>query len=160
MSAVTEGTSDRELVITRQLEAPPGLVFDAWTDPAQLPRWWGPHGMTTPVCEIDLKVGGLFRTLMRDPSGKEYPNSGVYLEVRRGERLVFTDAYEPGWMPAGEPFMTVVVTFEAAEGGTRLTARARHWTVEARERHEAMGFHGGWGQMMERLEAHLAAGRG
>lgn len=139
-------STDRELVLTRTFRAPPERVFDAWTDPEQLAKWWAPPGFTTPVCEIDPRPGGVFRTVMRDGDGKEYDEgAGVFLEVVRPERIVFTDALAPGWWPNPSPFMTVVVTLERADGGTRYTARARHWTVEDRAKHEEMGFHEGWG---------------
>ena len=70
-----------ELSISRMIDAPPSRVFRAWTEPALLQQWWGPHGMTTPECEMNLWVGGLFRTLMRAPDGSEYPTQGVFLEI-------------------------------------------------------------------------------
>src|SRR5688572_20703319 len=86
-------TSDRELVLSRIIDAPRRRVFEAWS--RHLPKWWGPHGMTTPVCEIDLRPGGIFRTVMRAPDGSEYPTRGVFLEVLAPERIVFTDAFDP-----------------------------------------------------------------
>ncbi len=147
--------SGLDLVIVRVIDASPGEVFRAWTD--RLSLWWGPHGMTTPVCEMDLRPGGVFRTVMRAPDGTEYPTRGVFLEVREPERIVFTDAYEPGWKPAREPFFTAVLTFELLSGGgTRFTALARHWTEANRKKHEQMGFHQGWGECLDRLAAVLA----
>lgn len=115
--------------------------------------------MTTPFCELDLKPGGLFRTLMRAPDGTEYPTRGVFLEIVENERIVFTDAYAPGWVPATDIFFTAITTFEPVPGGQcRYTARALHWTVESRQRHEAMGFHQGWGECLDRLAALVAPG--
>lgn len=143
--------SSRELQITRIIAAPPERLFKAWTE--QLPQWFGPHGMTTPVCEMDLRPGGLFHTVMRDPEGKEYDNAGVFLEVVPNARLVFTDAYVPDWQPVEKPFFTCITTFEPLpDGTTRYTARALHWTEEACRQHEAMGFHDGWGQSLDRFE--------
>ena len=108
--------------------------------------------MTTPECEMNLWVGGLFRTLMRAPDGSEYPTQGVFLEIVAPRRLVFTDAYTPGWIPSGKPFMTAEVTLQEVEGNKTLyTARAMHWSAEDKQAHEAMGFHDGWGQSLERL---------
>ena len=147
--------SDRELAISRIIDAPRERVFKAWT--TRLPEWWGPHGMTTPFCEMDLRPGGVFRTVMRAPDGSEYPTKGVFLEVVENERIVFTDAYGPGWDPSPEIFFTAVTTFEALpDGKTRYTARALHWTVENRQKHEAMGFHHGWGESLDRLVVLLA----
>jgi len=69
------------------------------------------------------------------------------------ERIVFTDAFDDGWTPSTEPFMTAVVTFEEHGGKTNYTARARHWTVADREKHEQMGFQKGWGESLDRLVA-------
>ncbi|MCX6177929.1 MAG: SRPBCC domain-containing protein [Chlorobiales bacterium] len=79
------------------------------------------------------------------------PSRGVYLDVIKDERLVFTDAYTKAWEPSEKPFMTVTVTFESEDGATRYTARAVHWTVADREEHEKMGFHEGWGKCAEQL---------
>lgn len=141
---------ERELLIVRIIDAPRERVYDAWTH--HLPEWWGPHGMTTPVCEMDLRAGGAFRTVMRAPDGTEYPTRGIFAEVVPNERIVFTDAFDPGWIPHPDAFFTAIVTFEALPGRrTRYTARALHWTVENRERHEKMGFHHGWGESLDRL---------
>ena len=108
--------------------------------------------MTTPVCEMDLRPGGVFRTVMRAPDGTEYPTRGIFAEVVPGERIVFTDAFDAGWIPHPAAFFTAIVTFEALPGGrSRYTARALHWTVENCERHEKMGFHQGWGESLDRL---------
>jgi uncharacterized protein YndB with AHSA1/START domain len=144
--------ADRELILTRIIDTSRERLFRAWTQ--QLPQWWGPHGMTTPVCEMDLRPGGIFRTVMRAPDGQEYPTKGVFLEVVEPERIVFTNAYVPGWEPAPDLFFTAIMTFEALPGGkTRYTARALHWMVESRRQHEQMGFHQGWGESLDRLVA-------
>ncbi len=145
---------DRQLSLTRLIAAPRERVFKAWTE--HLPEWWGPHGMTTPVCEMELRPGGLFRTVMRTPDGAEYPNQGVFLEVVRPERIVFTDAFLPGWRPAERAFMVSIATFEEENGKTRYTARALHWSVADRDAHERMGFHKGWGESADRFEAVIA----
>jgi len=143
-------SSNRELALTRIIDAPRERIFKTWT--TQLPQWWGPHGMTTPVCEMDLRPGGLFRTVMRAPDGTEYPTKGVFLEVVEPERIVFTDAFDAGWEPSPDAFFTAITTFEALPGGgTKYTARALHWTVANREKHEKMGFHQGWGESLDRL---------
>ena len=145
-------TSDRELVLTRLIDAPRDKVFRAWTDPAVLKQWFAPRPWSTPKAELDVRPGGSSVVVMRDPDGNDYPNYGVYLEVIPNEKLVVTDAYSTAWEPSEKPFMTVILTFEDEGGKTRYTARARHWTVEDRERHEKMGFHEGWGQCAAQLE--------
>jgi uncharacterized protein YndB with AHSA1/START domain len=150
LSPLPRPGSDRELLLTRVLPAPPARAFNVWT--TRLPEWWGPHGMTTPVCEMNLRPGGIFRTVMRAPDGTEYSTRGVFLEVVAPARIVFTDAFEPGWIPTRDAFFTAITTFEEFSG---QTARALHWSVASRERHERMGFHAGWGESLDRLAALL-----
>jgi uncharacterized protein YndB with AHSA1/START domain len=145
--------SDRELVLTRLIDAPREKVFRAWTDPALLKQWFAPLPYTTPVAELDVRPGGGNLIVMRSPEGQDLPNRGVYLEVVKNERLVITDAYTNAWEPSEKPFMTVILTFENEGGKTRYTARVRHWTVADREAHEKMGFHQGWGQCADQLAA-------
>ena len=149
-------TSDRELVLTRMIDAPPEKLFRAWTDPELLKQWFAPLPWTTPVVELDLRPGGSSLFVMRSPDGKDFPNRGIYLEIVENERLVFTDAYTKAWEPSEKPFMTGIVTFENVGGKTRYTARVRHWTVADREAHEKMGFHEGWGQCADQLAALVA----
>jgi uncharacterized protein YndB with AHSA1/START domain len=151
-----EATSDRELVLTRLIDAPPAKVFRAWTDPELLKQWFAPLPYTTPVAELDVRPGGANFIVMRGPDGKDLPNRGVYLEVVENERLVVTDAYTKAWEPSEKPFMTLILTFENVGGKTRYTARVRHWSVADREAHEKMGFHEGWGQCTDQLAALVA----
>ncbi len=148
--------SERELVLTRLIDAPREKLFKAWTDPALLKQWFAPRPYTTPVAELDVRPGGASLIVMQGPDGTQIPCPGVYLDVVENERLVFTDAYTSAWEPSGKPFMTAIITFEDEGGKTRYTARVRHWTVADRETHEKMGFHEGWGQCAGQL-AELAA---
>lgn len=148
--------SDRELVLTRLIDAPRDKLFRAWTEPELMKQWFTPRPWTTPVIEVDLRPGGSNLIVMRGPDGTEFPNRGVYLEVVKNERLVFTDAYTKAWEPSEKPFFTGIITFEDEGGKTRYTARAVHWTVADREAHEKMGFHEGWGLCADQL-AELAA---
>jgi len=157
MNAATAAPStDRELVLTRLIDAPREKLFRAWTQPELLKQWFAPLPYTTPHVEIDLRPGGSSLVVMRDPSGQEFPNRGVYLEVVPNERLVFTDAFTSAWQPSEKPFMTGILTFEDQGGKTKYTARVLHWTVADREVHEKMGFHQGWGICTDQLAA-LAA---
>lgn len=149
-------TSDRELVLTRLIDAPREKLYRAWTEPALLQQWFAPLPYKTPVAQLDVRPGGASHIVMRAPDGNEMPNHGVYLEVVPNERLVFTDAFTKAWEPSAKPFMTVILTFENEGGKTRYTARVRHWTVADRETHEKMGFQQGWGQCTDQL-ATLAA---
>jgi uncharacterized protein YndB with AHSA1/START domain len=148
--------TNRDLVLTRLIDAPREKLFRAWTEPALLMQWFAPLPYTTPRAELDVRPGGATLVVMRGPDGVELPNQGVYLEVVRNERLVFTDAFTAAWEPSQNPFMTVILTFQDEGGKTRYTARVRHWTVADRESHEKMGFHQGWGLCADQLEALVA----
>lgn len=148
--------AERELVLTRTIPAPPARVFEAWTRPELMKQWFAPKPWTTPVVEVDLRVGGANLIVMRGPDGTEFPNRGVYLEIVQNEKLVFTDAYVKAWEPSNKPFMTVTLTFEDVGGQTRYTARVQHWSAADREIHEKMGFHQGWGICADQLAALLA----
>lgn len=148
--------TDRDLVLTRVIDAPPGKVYRAWTEPELIKQWFAPLPWTTPFAETDVRPGGSTIITMRSPDGIDFPNRGVYLEVVKNARLVFTDAYTKAWEPSEKPFMTVILTFEDLGGKTRYTALVRHWTVADREEHERMGFHAGWGQCTDQLEALVA----
>jgi uncharacterized protein YndB with AHSA1/START domain len=155
MTAAPE--TDRELVLTREIDAPPEKLFRAWTQPELLKQWFAPLPFTTPHAELDVRPGGSSLIVMRGPDGTDYPNRGVYLEVVENERLVSTDAFTSAWQPSEKPFMTLILTFEdMGSGKTRYTARVRHWTVEDREMHEKMGFHEGWGTCADQLAALVA----
>lgn len=152
----TTATTDRDLVLTRLINAPPAKVFKAWTDAELLKQWFAPLPYTTPQAELDVRVGGSNCITMRGPDGNEFPNRGVYLEVVENERLVVTDAFTTAWVPSEKPFMTMILTFEEQDGKTKYTALVRHWSVADREAHEKMGFHEGWGQCTDQLEALVA----
>jgi uncharacterized protein YndB with AHSA1/START domain len=146
-------TSNHELVLTRLIDAPREKLFRAWTEPEILKQWFAPLPYTTPHAELDVRPGGANFVVMRGPDGKDLPNRGIYLEIVKNERIVFTDAYTKAWEPSAKPFMTVILTFEDEGGKTRYTARARHWTAADRDAHEKMGFHQGWGQCADQLAA-------
>jgi uncharacterized protein YndB with AHSA1/START domain len=148
----TEDT-DRDLVLTRVLNAPRDKVYQCWTQPELLKQWFAPKPWTTPKIEADLRPGGGNVFTMADEDGNEYPNAGQYLEIVPNEKLVFTDAFTGDWAPSAKPFFTAILTFEdAGEGKTRYTAVARHWTSEDAETHKKMGFHEGWGMCAAQLE--------
>jgi uncharacterized protein YndB with AHSA1/START domain len=152
----TAPSSDRDLVLTRIIDAPREKLYRAWTDPKLLKQWFAPRPYTTPVAELDVRAGGAAYIVMRSPDGQDLPNRGVYLEVVENERLVSTDAYTDAWKPSEKPFMTLILTFEDLGDKTRYTARVRHWTAEDRETHEKMGFHEGWGICADQLAALVA----
>jgi uncharacterized protein YndB with AHSA1/START domain len=144
-----------ELILTRLIDAPRAKLFRCWTEPTLLKQWFAPNPYTTPVAEVDLRIGGASWIVMRSPEGQEIPCPGTYLEIVPGRKLVFTDAYSGDWMPKadGKPFMTAIITFEDEGERTRYTARVRHWTKQDYDTHVQMGFHQGWGQCADQLAA-------
>ena len=149
--------TDRDLMLSMMLDAPPEKVYRCWTEADLLTLWFAPKPWSTPRAEIDVRPGGASLVTMADEQGNEYPNPGQYLEVVPNQRLVFTDAFVGDWRPSEKPFFTAILTFEdAGDGKTRYTAVARHWTAEDAENHKKMGFHQGWGICAGQLEA-LAA---
>ena len=150
---MTDTDDPRDLVLTRLIPAPRHALWRAWTEPDLLKQWFAPKPYTTPVAELDVRPGGASLIVMRSPEGQDMPNPGVYLEVVPDTRLVVTDAYTRAWVPSQKPFLTVILTFADEAGSTRYTARARHWTLEDRAAHESMGFHQGWGQCADQMEA-------
>lgn len=146
--------SDRELVLTRLIDAPRETLWRCWTEPQLMLQWFTPAPWKTIHVETDVRPGGSSYIVMQGPDGTEMPNRGIYLEVVKNERLVFTDAYTSAWQPSENPFFTGILTFEdAGNGQTRYTARALHWTKENREAHEKMGFHEGWGVAADQMTA-------
>ena len=143
-----------ELVLTRLMDAPAEKLFRCWTEPTLLKQWFAPAPYITPVAEMDVRVGGASNIVMRSPEGRELPNPGTFLEIVPGRKLVFTDAYTGDWNPReGAPFMTAILTFEPEGGKTRYTATVRHWSDADARKHEEMGFHQGWGECADQLEA-------
>jgi uncharacterized protein YndB with AHSA1/START domain len=142
---------ERELVITRIFDAPRHLVFQAWTEPDRVARWWGPQGFVTTYCDMDIRPGGTFRVCMRSPEGIEYWKRGTYREVVAPERLVFTFAWENA---EGKPGHQTLVTVTLAECGdkTELTLRQGVFdTVAARDDHGR-----GWTSTLQRFAEYLA----
>jgi uncharacterized protein YndB with AHSA1/START domain len=145
---------DRDLVLTRDLDAPRALLWDCWTKPEHLVHWFVPKPHKVTACTLDVRPGGACNTTF-EVEGAVMENNGVYLEVIPQEKLVFTDTYTAGWKPAAEPFMTAIITFEDIAGGrTRYQAVVRHRTAEAAKSHKDMGFFDGWGTVATQLEAY------
>jgi len=147
---------EREVIITRVLNAPRELVFQAWTDPVHMARWWGPKDWTNPVCELDVRVGGAWRIVMRAPDGGDYPCAGVYREIVPPERLVFTnDAFDQAGTPLLQGLTTV--TFEELGGKTQLTVKARAVGLVPYAPMMLKGMEAGWSQSLDRLTGYIAS---
>ena len=139
---------ERELLIVRVFDAQRELVFKAWSKPEHLTRWFGPEGLTMPVCEMDFRSGGIFRFAFRGPDGKEYPFDGSYVEIVEPERIVFRGNIHD--VP-GQDVMTTV-TFDEHEGKTKLTV---HQTY-AFESDATRGASVGWSQTLDHLAEFVA----
>jgi uncharacterized protein YndB with AHSA1/START domain len=99
--------TDREIVLTRVFDAPRRLVFDAFTKPELLKRWFGPRGWSLVVCEVDLKVGGTFRFVLEGPDGKKMGMRGIYREIVPPERSVHMESFDD--FPGESQVITVLV---------------------------------------------------
>jgi uncharacterized protein YndB with AHSA1/START domain len=146
--------SDREITLTRLFDAPRALVFDAMSRPEHVTKWWGclDEGYSVPVCEIDLRVGGAWRFVNRTPKGKLVAFRGVYREIARPDRMVFTEIFEE--YPDTESVVTAV--FEEEQGKTRLTVTAAYPTVEVRDMVLKTGMEKGAAISYDRLEEEVA----
>lgn len=140
------------------MNATTAQLWRAWTEPDLNKQWFAPKPWTVARVAIDPRAGGIFSVVMVSPEGaamEETPGCVLLAEPER--RLVRTDAVGPEFRPNAESFMTVDITMERIEGGTRYRALVRHKSDADRQKHEEMGFHDGWGTCLNQLEA-LAGG--
>ncbi|MBM3647060.1 MAG: SRPBCC domain-containing protein [Alphaproteobacteria bacterium] len=139
-----------DLVLKRDLAAPREQVFAAWTDIAKATRWWVPHDFTIVACEMDVRPGGIWQRRLRAPDGRVIVKHGVYREVVRPERLVFT--YNTEGNGIDDPETLVTVTFADLGGRTRLTLRHTAFLTEA----SRLDHEGGWTGALDRVVAYFA----
>lgn len=153
-----------DLMLERITDLPPELVWQAWTVREHMVKWFTPKPWTTVDAEVDLRPGGIFRTVMRSPEGEEFPGAGCVLEVVENRKLVWTDALKPGFRPqsasddaeARAPFhFTATILIERVPTGTKYTAIATHADEEGRAKHAAMGFEPGWGAAFDQLVEYM-----
>lgn len=134
------------------------MVFDAWTDPKQAMQWWGPKNFTAPVCQLDLRIGGKYLFCMRSPEGQDFWSTGIFHEIVRPERLVYTDSFADAAgkvVPAshygmGDDWpleMHLKVTFEDHDGKTRLTLQ--HIGIPAGKMNDMTK--AGWNESLDKL---------
>lgn len=154
-SAVVTLPSDTEILITRAFDYPAELVFKAWTTPELVKRWWGFETSEWQVCEVDLRVGGRWRYVIRD-NDMEVGFHGEFREIDRPRRLVSTEVYEG--FPDGEALNTM--TFEEVDGVTTMRTLVKHSCQEHRDGHINSGMEGGMQVSYNRLEDVVAALRG
>jgi uncharacterized protein YndB with AHSA1/START domain len=142
--------SDNELTLTRYIAAAPETVWDAMTRRQE--EWWCPKPWRAKFDVNERRPGGRNEVKMYGPEGEIHPHDGIYLAWDEGRRFVSTDAIQGDFEPAG-PFMIGIWEIAPEGGGTRYTARARHWTEEDKQRHLEMGFEEGWGVCADQLKA-------
>lgn len=147
--------SDREIRMTRVFDAPRGLVFDAHTKPEHLVHWFGPRGHTLVVCTVDLRPGGAWRFVLREPDGREMGMKGVYREIVAPERLVHTEIFDDFEAMAGESIVTT--TFEEAGGKTTVISTSAYRSKEIRDMVIESGMEHGAAETYDRLAEYLAA---
>jgi uncharacterized protein YndB with AHSA1/START domain len=156
--ASIDTTAEREIVVSRQFDAPREMVWAAWTDPQQVVRWWGPKGFSTTIHEMDVRPGGTWRHTMHGPDGTDYPNKSVFIEVVKPERIV----YSHGGGKAGAKGVSFEATwtFEAqGEKGDQTLLTIRMVFATAKDREHVVKEYGaieGGKQTLGRLADHLA----
>jgi uncharacterized protein YndB with AHSA1/START domain len=154
-----EVPSDREILITRTFNGPARIVFDAWTRPELVERWWAPKSLGVAVvrCVADVFAGGTYRYVLKH-SGREFAFSGRYLEVTPPSRLVYTQIYEPtaAGAPPDDEGIVVTVTFAEQDGRTRVVSRSMCPSQEVRDGILASGMERGMRETMEQLEELIA----
>lgn len=149
-------SGDRELVMTREFDAPRTLVYDAHTKPELVRRWLlGPDGWSMPICEMDVRVGGKYRWVWRhDTNGTDMGMGGVYREVKAPERLVASERFDEAWYP-GESLNTLVLVEKS--GRTTLTQTMRYESKDARDAVVKSGMEKGVTASYDRLDDVLAS---
>lgn len=153
-AAANEPVSEREVIIARLFDAPARLLFEAYSRPEHITRWFGPKGWPVTLCEMDFRVGGKFRFAMTGPSGRQNtPFGGEYLEIVEGRKIV----YDNGFETKGAGRMVVTVIFdEVGDGRTQLTIHTVFESIAMRNSHVSRGFEQGTSSGLDQL-ADLAA---
>ncbi|MGD9845212.1 MAG: SRPBCC family protein [Variibacter sp.] len=146
--------SDQEVMLTRVFDAPRQMVFDAFTKPELLKRWFGPRGWSLSQCEVDLKVGGKWRFVLRSPEGQEMGMSGVWRELQPYDRMVHTESFDD--FP-GESQVTTVLTEK--DGKTTLQATVLYASKKVRDAVIASGMEHGAAESYDKLDAMFATAR-
>ena len=149
-----EPQADREVIITRTYDAPARLLFEAWSKPQHLMKWFGPVGWPLTMCEVDFRKGGRWRMAMTGPSGQQNtPFGGEYLEIVPNRKIVFNNAFEE----AGSKKMIMTVSFEEKGGRTTLIWHTLFESVAMKNEYVGMGFEQGAGSGLDQLTGVAAA---
>jgi len=142
--------SETEIRFACFFRRPRQILFEAWTRPEHIRQWWGCDGASISVCEIDLRIGGSWKIVMRMADGSDHPFHGVYREIEPGARLVYSECYDAPRF--GSPEWLGTVTFEETKGGTQLTQTVRHRSRQVRDGHLQAGMEAGAIKSLHRLD--------
>ena len=163
MAATSTQYKETDIVITREFAAPRQLVWDVWTTPKHIEKWFGPKGFDTRVEELDFRVGGRSNYIMVGPDGTEYPAAGTFKEIVPIEKIVSTDEWGEGIdkieafknvdLPQG---MILTALFDDLGQRTKLTLITSHKTVEDKKKHEEIGVVAGWNSSFDKMDEYLA----
>ncbi len=146
----TASFGQASVTLTRIFDAPRALVWKAWTDPKMMAQWFGPRGFSNPVCELDVRVGGSLRVVMRGPDGTDYPMKGEFLEITPPERLVFTNiATDTDGKHLLEGETTVILS--ESNGKTTLTLQTHAVGLAPIAPQMLAGMEAGWNQSIDKL---------
>ena len=159
-----------EFRLTRVFDAPRALVYRCWMEPSHLARWWGPKTFVCPVCEIDARVGGKFRLVMRAQDGTDFPMRGTFRQITPNERIVkeddmsehsetWHDLVDPDRKGQGKRKIEIVtaITFEDHGAGTRVTITTSFPSLALRDSFAKAGMKEGWSSSLEKLDDLLDA---
>lgn len=144
--------SKRTLTLKKIFDAPIELVWEAWTQPEHIAKWWGPKGMSVNVVEHNFKIGGKWKYVMPMPNGSEFVSEGEYLEIEKFKKIVTTANFKP--MTEG---VEIRALFEKNGEKTNFIFSVLHPTEEYCKQQEKMGFYNGWGSTFDRLSDFLGA---
>lgn len=148
-----------DLILERVVEVSPEQIWQAWTQPEILKQWFCPRPWQTVDCSLDLRAGGVFRTVMQSPEGQQFVNEGCYLELIENKKIVWTSALLPDYRPipkaqnGADLLFTAQILIEPHLLGAKYTAIVMHATEADCEKHINMGFHMGWGIALDQLVA-------
>jgi uncharacterized protein YndB with AHSA1/START domain len=159
--------AELDLQFERLVDLSPREIYEAWTTPALIVKWFTPAPWKTVKAKTDLRAGGRFHTVMQSPEGEPFPGEGCYLELLPNRRIVWTSAMSAGFRPRAQPKVgsaeftfTAVLTLTPKGRRTRYHAHVMHADVQARTTHEAMGFAAGWNVALDQLVALMQKRRG
>lgn len=142
---------NRTLTINRTFDAAISLVWEAWTKPEHISKWWSPKGMEVNVIKHEFKEGGSWKYAMEMPDGSEFISDGVYIEIVENQKIVTSANFKP--MTEG---VELYILFEAQGNKTKFTFSVVHPTEEYSKQQKQMGFYNGWGSTFERMEELLS----